>query len=269
MSTRTFVFALILTEGLIACDVGRASGRLIQLGPKSIESGITVKTKNASSNIVHFTVIITPKVAQSPADWRGNLQVSTGKHPVANCEIYQQRYSALFSIYDFTNLRGFVEQLKRRSDPVSSFVWNGLSAQTRQALTDSNLSQDNISALIADLNTILRINGVFHESNLTGVALSAETEALRKTRPVGGDVIRLNRLLLENAFPRHIVASRAKLPDALKDSDDVHKYESTVFEFAVSRAYLDSSTFWMTYTFPEVPSYVSYWFYLRDMLASR
>src|SRR4029453_19087372 len=63
-------------------------------------------------------------------------------------------------------------------------------------------------ALVQALDNILKGVLIYETVRFAGVALSPETLALRSQNPKGTDLIRLNRLLLEDAYPLEIAKSQ-------------------------------------------------------------
>jgi hypothetical protein len=62
--------------------------------------------------------------------------------------------------------------------------------------------------LVQALDNILKRVLIYETVRFDGVALSPETLALKSQDPKGTDLIRLNRLLLEDAYPREIAKSQ-------------------------------------------------------------
>ena len=60
------------------------------------------------------------------------------------------------------------------------------------------------------------------------------------------------------------VVPSTKLPSKSKDVDERVRDKAVVFEFVVGRDYLAASKFSVIDQPPDVPSFMSYWFYLRD-----
>lgn len=61
--------------------------------------------------------------------------------------------------------------------------------------------------LIQKLNSLLQSNAVYGMQSIAGIKLSEETRLLLAQNPQGEGLVRLNRLLLEDAFPREIARS--------------------------------------------------------------
>ena len=62
-------------------------------------------------------------------------------------------------------------------------------------------------ALVDYLNTLLKGSSLYQAERFKGVQLSEETKKLIEREPQGEDLIRLNRMLLEDAYP-HEIAKR-------------------------------------------------------------
>jgi H+/Cl- antiporter ClcA len=63
-------------------------------------------------------------------------------------------------------------------------------------------------ALIEDLNRILRKGPLYDPQRFAGITLSTETSDLLAQKPQAGDLVRLNRMLLLDAFPHEISMAR-------------------------------------------------------------
>jgi dipeptide/tripeptide permease len=115
--------------------------------------------------------------------------------------------SSTFSVGDIKDLPAFCIKLKQQADPVSQCVWNSLADQTReqtaafaQGTGENRKVQE---ALVQDLNNLLT-NQVYTAERFKGVTLSAKTGRLLGAEPKGLDLIRFNRMLLEDAYPAEI-----------------------------------------------------------------
>ena len=142
--------------------------------------------------------------------------------------------SSLFSVGDFIDLPAFVAKL-RTEDPVSKFLWNQFSPQTQEVLKSATSTpEEQKLALVQALDNILKGVLIFEPVRFAGVALSQKTKDLKLQNPIGKDLIRLNRLLLEDAYPLQIAKSllpsdlnnlffvkqAASLSDILQYTDD-------------------------------------------------
>lgn len=105
---------------------------------------------------------------------------------------------------DFKDPIGLAVRLSGQHDPISTFLWNHLTPATRAALNVSfgaTPSAALLSGLANDLNSLIAGPSIYDPSRFNLVALSPETQTLIAANPSGADLLTLNRLLLEQAFP--------------------------------------------------------------------
>ena len=116
--------------------------------------------------------------------------------------------SYLFSTNDFTDLPAFVNKLKQATDPVSSYLTNLFSGTTATNLAKFSgsgaVSTTLRSGLISDLNKILAGPSVYQAQRFAGISLRPETQQLLAQNPLGDALVRLNRLLIEDAYALEI-----------------------------------------------------------------
>ena len=114
--------------------------------------------------------------------------------------------SALLSATDLLDFDGFLTKLSSNpTDPVSAYLWNQVAPTIQTQLLDSSISLDSRKAsLVSALNTILRAGTIYDAARFSGVTLSAETLALQAQNPTGGELVWLNRMLLDDAYPQEI-----------------------------------------------------------------
>ena len=114
---------------------------------------------------------------------------------------------------DCTNPAGLRDKLTAAApDAVSAFLVTQLEADERYVLHDPNATRDETNAALLDLlNRVVDAGSSFHaDDRFASVTLSSETSRLLRQRPAvsGRDLVRLNRLLLEDAYPNEIARSR-------------------------------------------------------------
>ena len=141
--------------------------------------------------------------------------------------------SSTFSEHDIIDLRAFASKLipqpeKEDSDKVSDFLWGKLEATQQKMLLDYELLGINPApvqdVLIKVLNKLMRSESIYDPVRFAHVKFSARTRALLKqelqvqqggysaeTREapegeLGEALVRLNRLLIEDAYPLEISA---------------------------------------------------------------
>jgi hypothetical protein len=117
---------------------------------------------------------------------------------------------------DIRDLRSLATRLKEHTNAISQFVWESLSDTTRGLVAgysgkagDDQTVKD---ALVRELNVVLKGDCIAEHVRLSEVALSrAADRQLRKhteQAQQGDDLIRLNRMLLEDAYPAEIADHR-------------------------------------------------------------
>lgn len=95
---------------------------------------------------------------------------------------------------------------RRRDYAVSAYLWDRLSPSTRQALLDvvegQPIASATETALLLDLTKVCQGELIFDTERFKEVNLRRETWDLIDRRPQGADLVRLNRMLLEDTYRR-------------------------------------------------------------------
>jgi FHS family L-fucose permease-like MFS transporter len=114
--------------------------------------------------------------------------------------------SAMISPGDLKNLPSLAAKLDQPKDPFSVFVSGKLSDQTRELLAQgANASQPELAqALAQDLTGLVSGPAIYEPQRLAGVKLSPTTKDLLAKNPEGTALVRLNRVLLEDAYAGEI-----------------------------------------------------------------
>lgn len=111
------------------------------------------------------------------------------------------------------NQAGFVSQLASGVDRVSIFLRGQLDETVRASLSAYAASDPNakatLSALVKNLNQIIAGPSIYAKPRFAGIALRPETRKLAREDPQGRQLARLNKLLLEDAYPAEIAQSAA------------------------------------------------------------
>jgi len=122
-----------------------------------------------------------------------------------------------FSSNDFKNSGALILKLAKHTDPVSDYLWGRLSEPTQlnlknyAAQTRRMALRPDLTDLLKDLNVILKDGSVYEINRFKSVRLSPEAQKLLAAKPEGLYLSRLNRLLLQSAYPAEIW----RMPDAL------------------------------------------------------
>ena len=113
--------------------------------------------------------------------------------------------SATFAADEIKDLPGLINRLRGQSDPASAFLWNGFSKSDQSMLMSYDPSAPNsTSAQVVVIRALQKIIGgpsIYKVKRFKGVTLRPETSELIKKNPTGANLVRLNRLLLEDAYP--------------------------------------------------------------------
>lgn len=145
--------------------------------------------------IVGFIALVFPQV------W-GNGYVATNR-------IVHGEYGATyFSTGDIVDSKGLAARLHhpREGDALSRFIAGQLQASNLSIVTNyQNVSSRELKQTLAnDLNHLIRSGVLYDPQRFAGITLSADTSALLVQNPQAGDLVRLNRLLLLDAYPDEI-----------------------------------------------------------------
>ena len=123
-----------------------------------------------------------------------------------------------FSADDIVNLPSLAGKLKQPADAVSLYLKNQLSAATLEILTSyqgTNSSPIPLqTALVEDLNRIIRGHLIYDTQRFAGVVLRPKTQQLLAQNPKGNTPLRLNRLLLEDAYSLELSRNHKPVADS-------------------------------------------------------
>jgi nitrate/nitrite transporter NarK len=117
-----------------------------------------------------------------------------------------------FSKGDFMDLPSLAVKLKQPTNAISAYVSANLSPATLAFLADysgsgpiaESLQTNLVPNLAQNLNMMVTNQPLFDAARFSGVTLHADTRQLLASNPQGADLRRLNRLLLDDAFPHEI-----------------------------------------------------------------
>jgi hypothetical protein len=112
--------------------------------------------------------------------------------------------SAAFSADEIKDLPNLVNRWRQQSDPVSAFLWQGLTNSEQMLLTTNPPSGPNSNqvqeVVVQALNKIIGGPSIYEGGRFQGIALRPETTALLQPGLAGPIVAYLNRFLLEDAY---------------------------------------------------------------------
>ena len=127
-----------------------------------------------------------------------------------------------FSPADIRNLDAFVSKLKARTDPLSAYLYGHekLTDKTRGQIDRWNAAPPEPAslraALVRDLNAAVNESPVYDAMRFKGLPLRPQTQRLLGQNPSGDELVLLNRLLIEDAYPNELRKhARIEDPNAL------------------------------------------------------
>jgi hypothetical protein len=109
------------------------------------------------------------------------------------------------AFHGLQDLDAFVGKLLVKSDPVSQFLLNSGLTNNVDAAHPANGDPDHFeSLLVTNLNHIISGPSLYDSNRFQGIRLRPATDELRRQNPRGLDLVRLNRRLLEDAYPAEL-----------------------------------------------------------------
>ncbi len=111
-----------------------------------------------------------------------------------------------FSGSDIKNPAALEQRIRHSPSPVATYVLSQFSETSRHALANARLSPERRRALLTEeLNKVLRDPNLFDAERFRAVTLRSKTRSLATRTPAdAAETPRLNRLLLEDAFPQEL-----------------------------------------------------------------
>lgn len=123
------------------------------------------------------------------------------------------------------DMPGFANALKSPFDPMSTFLRQHLSAATRQAIDSYKGSASNPGQLTIVL--VQELNKIIQDYPLVEhrvAIIRGITARLLQQNPQGNAAIRLNRMLLEDAYPQYLIttSTRPFFPDECRPQEQIN-----------------------------------------------
>ncbi|MCW5556908.1 MAG: patatin-like phospholipase family protein, partial [Verrucomicrobiae bacterium] len=139
-------------------------------------------------------------------------EIGATKHGLDACHrlmrLVRPGGSSTFSVDDLTDLPSLAGKLKQPKREFDRWLAGQLSPATQGALaaypgkgSDSSQIQQ---SLLQDINNILQGDSIYEGQRFARIALRDKTETLKSQNPRGSDLQRLNRLLIEDAYPQEV-----------------------------------------------------------------
>jgi len=117
----------------------------------------------------------------------------------------------------FKDLNSLAKKLQNSKDSLSKYLYGKFSDKIPN-LSDLSSEQELQQALIQELNHSLQDSSLYesNKAQFAEISLTEETRKLLQQKPTGEELQRLNRLLLEAAYPNEIEKSYAPYRERLK-----------------------------------------------------
>ena len=118
----------------------------------------------------------------------------------------------LFASDSFVNATNLIKKLAAQSHPLSQFLWNRFSVDSRKNLLDAKAPATRLqSVLTEEFNNVIRGKSIYMPLRFQQVRLSAAAVSLGSQTLSGDPLLRFNRLLLECAYPLEIRKSNPSI----------------------------------------------------------
>jgi hypothetical protein len=128
---------------------------------------------------------------------KGWLQIENSAHALA--------------VGGIDDLAAFIRKLTEGADPVSVYLRSRLQESGMADLATYSPSDPNakpiISLMLKDLNQVISGPSIYDKARFDKVTLRPVTRQLLKKNPRGQQLVRLNKLLMEDAYPRELAKS--------------------------------------------------------------
>jgi len=122
-----------------------------------------------------------------------------------------EQESAMISTFDLADPASLAQKLNKKARSVDRYLVGRLSGTTKSALAKTDSDAEPLqNGLVQDLNGVIRGRSIYDEQRFRGVKLKPETRAYASQNPQGKDVARLNRMLLEDAYPDELWQTSAR-----------------------------------------------------------
>ena len=124
--------------------------------------------------------------------------------------------TSFFRPGDILDLDSFAAKLKEQRDPVSKHVAKQLGDDTRKqidAYDGSKSSRTKLAqALVGDLNKVVEGVSLYNEKRFAGVDMPDDLAKASARKSTGSDLVRLNVMLLEAAYPNELLRNFLRYP---------------------------------------------------------
>ncbi|MCE1245927.1 MAG: EamA family transporter [Firmicutes bacterium] len=123
--------------------------------------------------------------------------------------------STPFQLSHLKNPATLMNRLKEHGDPVSGYVYEQLSPESKKMLSAYNSSgapSDELQkSIVGDLNRLMQDAALYNKDRFSGVDLTDKIKNDAAKNPTGKDLAALNRKLLQEAYPDELLPAGIEL----------------------------------------------------------
>lgn len=146
---------------------------------------------------------------------------------------------------DITNVAAFASKLIEKTDPVSQFLGETLSPDCIESLAKwkaGDINETNLQGiLIQHLNNdVITDVSIYDAKRFAAVKLRSETKLLLDKNPIRNDLLYLNRLLLEDAYPFDISRTHKRITNNPPEGISAEEHEKMIRDSAFYRYFAES-----------------------------
>jgi lipopolysaccharide export system protein LptA len=140
--------------------------------------------------------------------------------------------NTVITIENIKQPKVLVDKITQRNDPVSLYLWNIFSPQTRHLLKQDaesdTVGQITLDRLINEFNHLITTEELYDSARFSQVGLSAETSKMLHKASEEDEIVRLNYLLLLDAYPETLIGETVQPMDITADSLEYNRENNLV-----------------------------------------
>ena len=122
--------------------------------------------------------------------------------------VRKRKGASKFTLGERFDAASLAEILSKKAGPLPAFLSGQMDTRLQTALAAYQVSKTNAPELetlmVDNFNRLVSGPSLYDAARFQDVALRPETDALRRSNPKGAELARLNRMLLEDAYPREL-----------------------------------------------------------------
>lgn len=176
---------------------------LIRRPPSAVDAA-----RSASQRILDGIVEDTLAVVQDKVSVTEGRSEAAQEAFLEGVKLLRKAHRAAFSVEDVADLRSFAWKVNQASDAVSTWLKGALSQGTQgylgYYLKRGEFPRHLCLWLAQDVSRIVRSQLIYDAERFAGVSLRPETQQLLTQSSQRDELVRLNRLLIQDAYPSEI-----------------------------------------------------------------